>query len=98
MAAANIDGVTIHSIFAIPVQSRKQDYQQLSNEILAVMRNEFRRLKILVIDEISMVGHDTLMYVHRRLQDIMGTTDPDEYFGDVSVFAVGNLYLVSHQI
>ena len=44
---------------------------------------------MLIIDEISMVGSDFLLEIHRRLSEIMGNDSP---FGGVSVLAVGDLY------
>lgn len=41
-----------------------------------------------MIDEISMVGADTLLTIHRRLCDIMSNTQP---FGGISILAVGDL-------
>ena len=39
-----------------------------------------------------MVGYTTLLQIHRRLHDIMGTIKNDVYFGGVSVMAVGDFY------
>ena len=55
---------------------------------LAVLREAFSSIKLIVIDEISMVGADTLLTIHRRLCDIMNTTKP---FGGMSILAVGDL-------
>ena len=44
-----------------------------------------------IIDEVSMVGSNMLLEIHRRLQQIKGVSD-DEVFGGVSILAVGDLY------
>lgn len=92
VAATNIDGNTVHSALSIPVTKRKTDYQRLGSQKLAAMRNLYTNLQIIIIDEISMVGLDLFHYIHRRLNEIMGTKDEKVYFGGVSVLAVGDFY------
>ena len=88
-AAYNIAGHTIHSAFLLPIiESKYDDYVPLSHEKLAGLKDAIGDIKILVLDEISMVGTDQLLSIHRRLCDIMGNEDP---FGGVSVLAVGDL-------
>ncbi|XP_062607978.1 uncharacterized protein LOC134269784, partial [Saccostrea cucullata] len=91
-AAKNIKGNTIHSALSIPVSNRKNSVLlPLSANKLATMRFFLQHLKIIIIDEISMVGYSLLNDIHLRLQDIMGT-DSTTYFGGVSVLAVGDFY------
>lgn len=88
-AAYNIAGHTLHSAFLLPLGgSQYDDYIRLSNEKLTAVREKLGAIQILVIDEISMVGADMLLTIHRRLCDIKGCTEP---FGGVSVLAVGDL-------
>ena len=88
-AAYNIAGHTLHSTFLLPVHTHKSDdYMPLSSEKLAVLKQNIGSMKLLVIDEISMVGPDTLLTIHRRLCDVMGN---EEHFGGVSILAVGDL-------
>ena len=86
-AAYNISGHTLHSAFLLPC-TRSDDYIPLSSEKLAALKEEIGNTKVLIIDEISMVGADMLLTIHRRLCDIMGNDDP---FGRVSILAVGDL-------
>ena len=46
---------------------------------------------LLIIDEVSMVGSNMLLEIHKRLQQIKGVSD-DAVFGGVSILAVGDLY------
>lgn len=46
-------------------------------------------LKVLIIDEISLVGQNMFNFVNLRLQEIRGCPKP---FGGVSVITVGDLY------
>ena len=93
IAALNVEGSTIHSTFSIPVSNYgRSTYETMSHDKKASLRNSLKNLKIVIIDEISMVGYTTLLQIHRRLQDIMGTIKNDVYFGGVSVMAVGDFY------
>lgn len=67
---------------------KSDDYIPLSGEKLASLKQLITNVKIIIIDEISMVGSDILLTVHRRLCDIFGNEEP---FGGVSVLAVGDL-------
>jgi len=46
-------------------------------------------LKILIIDEISMVGADMFLEVHRRLAQIKGSV---ELFGGVTILGFGDMF------
>ena len=45
----------------------------------------------MIVDEVSMVGSNVLLEIHKRLQQIKGVSD-DAVFGGVSILAVGDLY------
>ena len=89
-AAFNVSGMTIHSTFLIPINMRQ--YRKLGADSLNTLRNHLTNLKVVIIDEISMVGADILYHIHRRLEEITGCTGPDVTFGNVTVIAVGDLY------
>ena len=46
-------------------------------------------LKVVIIDEISMVGRGMLNFINLRLQEIKGCT---RSFGGISILAVGDLF------
>ena len=50
---------------------------------------KYRHLKVIIIDEISMVGTNTLTFLDTRLQQLTGTKTS---FGGLSIIAVGDLY------
>lgn len=87
-AAYNIGGQTIHSLFCIPANQNLKykplDVQQLDN-----MRVKFRSLKIVFIDEVSMVGNKMFNYINLRLQEIFAKGVP---FGGISIIAIGDLF------
>ena len=88
-AAYQISGHTLHAAFLLPINQRKtDDYIPLSGERLANVKEALGSVKLLIIDEVSMVGADMLLTVHRRLCDIMTNDEP---FGGISILAVGDL-------
>ena len=56
-AAYNIKGNTIHSALAIPACQSLKDYKSLDSSRLNTLRSQIGRLKLIFIDEISMVGN-----------------------------------------
>ena len=92
-AAFGIEGMTLHSALSFSCgPNKKKDYQPASSEKLNTLGSRLGKLKLLIIDEVSMVGADLRYHVHKRLQDITGRSDPDSRFGDISILAVGDLY------
>ena len=89
VAAFNIGGMTLHSAFLLG--SGQLGFQQLSNDKVNTLRNRLSKLKLLIIDEVSMVGCNLLLLLHKRLKQIKNVPDT-VMFGDVSILAVGDLY------
>ena len=87
-AAFNIKGNTLHSAFKITA-NRGFQYCPLDADRLNTIRAQLRRLQVIFIDEISMVGSGMFNFLNLRLQQIMGTNKP---FGALSVIAVGDLF------
>jgi hypothetical protein len=48
----------------------------------------FSNVKLIIVDELSMTSSITLMKMHCRLQEIMGSK---ELFGNVNIIAFGDL-------
>ena len=46
-------------------------------------------LQVVIIDEVTMVGSETLLMIHRRLHEIRGNNKP---FGGISILAIGDLH------
>ena len=53
-----------------------------------MMKTTFRNVKVVVIDEVSMVSSLTLTYIHMRLEEIFGG---EEWFGPTNMLFVGNI-------
>ena len=85
-AAFNISGQTICSAF------HKKMYKgtnHLSADELNTFRIKYRHLKVVIVDEISMVCNKMLSFIDIRLQQLTGSKAA---FGGLSVIAVGDLY------
>ena len=83
-------GMTLHSTLLLG-RSKYSGFQPLSHDRLNSLRTKLSRLMLLIVDEVSMVGSNMLLEIHRRLQQIKGVSD-DAVFGNVSILAVGDLY------
>ena len=93
VAAFNVDGMTIHSALLLKVRKRKQSVEPpLSFEKLNTLRSKLENLTLLIIDEISMVGSDMLLDIHRRLNELKGISGNGIWFGNVCILACGDLY------
>ena len=55
------------------------------------MRLSLSELKLLVVDEISIVSNTALHHIHQRLKEIFATPD-SQLFAGLSVIALGDLY------
>ena len=65
-----------------------QKYQTLSTEKLAQLKETFRHLKIIILDEMSMVSSNHLYDIHKRLTTIFQN---QEIFGGKAVLLLGDL-------
>ena len=89
-AAFNIDGETVHATFNLG--NMEKHYISLGEEKINALRIRFEHLDILIIDEISMCGHNMLTYVNGRLNQIKRCGSKDARFGNVAILAVGDFY------
>lgn len=82
-AAFNVFGMTLHTAFLLPVMKGFSKYKSLSQDKLNTVRAKLQCVQIIIIDEISMVSADMLLFLHRRLQEITGR---NLIFGGLSKF------------
>ena len=87
--AFNIQGMTVYS--ALLLGTSKFTTQPLTQDKLNTLRTKLSSLQLLIIDEISMVGSNMLLQIHKRLQQLKGKGD-DTTFGNISILGVGDLY------
>ena len=89
-AAYTIKGNTVHSALAVPANQSLRNYKQLDSSRLNTLRSQFGGIKLIFVDEISMVGNSMFqIQLNNRLKDIKGCR---EDFGGVSIIAIGDLF------
>ena len=89
-AAYNIKGNTIHSALAIPACQSLKNYKSLDSSQLNTLRCQIGGVKLIFLDEISMVGNTMFtVQIYNRLKDVKGSALP---FGGVSIIAIGDLF------
>ncbi len=85
LAAVNVGGQTIHSFFGFPPRLiRRDDIRRSRNGRL------MRRLKTIIIDEVSMVRSDLMWAIDQSLRLNRGR--PREPFGGVQLLLFGDLH------
>ena len=89
-AAYIIKGMTIHSSLAIPACQSLKTYKPLDSSRLNTLRCQLGGVKLIFLDEISMVGSKMFnVQINNTLKDIKGSR---EDFGGVSIIAIGDLF------
>ena len=84
-AAANVDGQTLHSAFGFSFSTQ---HRSLHDKARDLRRAVLRYLKLVIIDEVSMVDSGLLYKLDMRLQEITQKMEP---FGGIAVLAFGDL-------
>ncbi len=84
IAALNVKGQTIHSLFGFPPR-----YIQARDIRKSPFRKWFKKIEVLIIDEISMVRADLLDAIDRSLRIHRDNYEP---FGGVQVVMIGDLF------
>ena len=90
MAAININGTTIHTALAIPKECGN-NVPAMSDQKRTQMRLTLAELKLIIIDEISMISNMGLLHIHQRLKEIFATPN-SELFAGISVLVVGDFF------
>ena len=85
-AASNIEGQTLHASFGFPFDNK---YYSLSDKARDQKRAILKNLKMVIIDEVSMVKSDMLYQLDLRLQEI--TEKVGVPFGGLAIFAFGDM-------
>ena len=71
VSAINIEGTTINTGLAIPKETG-ENLPAMSDQKKTQIRVLLSQLKLIIIDEVSMVSNITLLHIHQRLKDIFG--------------------------
>ncbi|XP_018362178.1 PREDICTED: ATP-dependent DNA helicase pif1-like [Trachymyrmex cornetzi] len=93
IATFNIDGLTIHRMFQLPVTHESTaKYTHLSDMVLKTLRDKLKTIELFIIDEVSIISNVTLMFINLRLCEIFDTTDTDDgFFGRKHILLFGDL-------
>ena len=67
MAASNIDGQTLHTTFKFTFGN---DYRRISDKTRDELRDQFKNVEVVVIDEFSMMKSCQLYHLHMRLCEL----------------------------
>jgi len=84
VAALNVEGATIHSFFRFPPHLLDEDDIKQARD-----RQLYRKLELLIIDEVSMVRCDLMDAMDRFLRRNRGNNEP---FGGVQLLLIGDLF------
>jgi len=84
-AAFNIKGTTLHTAFSIQVKSSK--VTNLVQSSLEKIRKVYAKLKLIIIDEISLCGSSLFRIIDQRLRQIL---NPDKLFGGIPIIVLGD--------
>ncbi|XP_059067532.1 ATP-dependent DNA helicase PIF1-like [Cryptomeria japonica] len=87
-ATYNIGGTTLHSALFIPFN--KSTSNSLRSERLDVLTKEYQQLRLVLIDEISLIGARMLHCIDKRFREIMQTLT--KHFGGLDIIFCGDLY------
>ena len=86
-AATNINVITLNLAFSLPVREGSFNQGKLCNERLHELQTKYKHLKVLLINELSMIGKETFEDLNKNLQ-IMNRCNVD--FSGVSVLLIGD--------
>lgn len=87
VAALNVRGQTIHGFFKFKIGMTVQDVKKITAEIDQKM---YKKIDMLIIDEISMVRADLFDCIDRFLR--LNGKNPSEPFGGVQIVVIGDLF------
>jgi len=89
IAASHLRGQTIHSYFSLGIRSEVDDYYIESLLEKKYLQTRFSHLKVLIIDEISMVSPEIFSSIDKILQAFKKNTLP---FGGVQTILSGDFF------
>lgn len=86
IAATQIHGTTIHSFFSIGIVRRVSDFQRMTKK---KTKSRIKKLKTIVVDEISMVSADMFEHLERSIREIKCDARP---FGGIQLLVSGDFF------
>jgi hypothetical protein len=96
LAAKNIGGRTLHSLLKLPVRKRTEraELLPLSARVLEQLRSQIGSKRYMIVDEISMVGHNMINFMHKRLVETKKSDDSEQekLFGGMNMIVAGDFF------
>jgi hypothetical protein len=89
IAATHMNGVTIHSWCGTGIRTNLSDYEIEALEEKQYLWNRFKKTKVLIIDEISMLHAEHLDLVERICRSLKRSDEP---FGGLQVILCGDFF------
>ena len=90
MASCNISGQTLHSMWNLPVEhGNNSEYRALSPGIKNRMQANYLHSCGHIVDEVSMISNEMLMFLNMRMMEVKGST---EMFGGMPFIIFGDLF------
>ena len=80
VATINIDGTTVNTGLAIPTEVGHH-LPAMSDQRKTQYTLSLKDLKLIIIDDISMVGSTTLFHIYQRLKEIFGSSSTTLFAG-----------------
>lgn len=84
VAARNISGTTLHAVLSLHCRSKRGLGNKTKGELIAM----WEKVDFLLIDEVSMIGCDTLLSIHEALAE--AKSNRDALFGGINVIFFGD--------
>ena len=88
-AAFNISGKTVHSTLSIPAPIPRDKLDPLRGQRLLALQERLSNVKLLIIDEMSMIGRTMLRCIDLRLREVHPSRS-QEPFGGVNICLFGD--------
>ena len=88
-AASLIGGITLHKAFSLQFDNK---HHGLSDKQLAEFRSHFEELRLIIIDEMSLMDADKLYQILMRLREVLQN---EGLFGNIAIILVGDILQVS---
>jgi len=101
VAAFNIGGTTIHKALKLRANgdNSNSSIDKVSQSSISRLENEIGEVKLIIIDEVSMVGAQTLNIINSKLNLTHNQTKTNSneigYFGGVHVILLGDIFQLS---
>lgn len=86
-AAFQIEGVTMHGAFRLPIC--KHDYTKMNNSTKTSVHLAYKSVEVIIVDECSMISNNNFVKMETRLREIFG--EENKICGGKILIVVGDL-------